>query len=232
MVPEILEVTPHELVVLKPAGLVSELPRDPTGDSLVRRLASCGFGDLRLVHRLDAPACGLMVVARSAAAAAHYAREIAERRWRKFYVARIAGEAAERGALVGRHKAYLRTEGRRARVVRSGGKVAWLDVVSVAEAPGAPADGFVLIELLTGRFHQVRAMLAHLGAPLTGDTLYGGPPRTPLYLEHALLAARPFEQPDARVWVAPPHADRPRWPNAIAQALDERRRSLDMRNPG
>jgi 23S rRNA-/tRNA-specific pseudouridylate synthase len=71
---DLIEVTSHEIVVLKPAGLASELPHDPAADSLVRRLAAQGFTDLRLVHRLDAPACGLMLVARSAEAAAHYAR--------------------------------------------------------------------------------------------------------------------------------------------------------------
>jgi len=66
----LLDVTPHEIIALKPAGLASELPRDPAADSFVRRLAAQGFSDLRLVHRLDAPSCGLMLVARSAEAAA------------------------------------------------------------------------------------------------------------------------------------------------------------------
>lgn len=39
----ILHVTPHEIVALKPAGLASELPRDPAADSFVRRLAAQGL---------------------------------------------------------------------------------------------------------------------------------------------------------------------------------------------
>src|SRR5262245_39644428 len=85
-----LFVTPHEIVVSKPPGLASELPRNPIADSLVARLNAEGFSDLRLVHRLDSPACGLMVVARTEQAAAHYSTEIAERRWHKFYVAEVA----------------------------------------------------------------------------------------------------------------------------------------------
>src|SRR5687768_9796210 len=117
-----LLVTPHELVVSKPPGLASELPRDPDADSLVTRLQAEGFDNLRLVHRLDSPACGVMVIARTEEAAAHYSAEIAARRWQKFYVAEVALPADRAQKLVGPHKAYLSTEGRKAMVVRSGGK--------------------------------------------------------------------------------------------------------------
>jgi 23S rRNA-/tRNA-specific pseudouridylate synthase len=116
---DLLEVTSHEIVVLKPAGLASELPHDPAADSLLRRLAAQGYTDLRLVHRLDAPACGLMLVARSAEAAAHYAREIAARRWHKWYVAQVAVSPEKAEQLVGAHKSYLKVDGRSARVVRA-----------------------------------------------------------------------------------------------------------------
>src|SRR5579862_8849740 len=107
----LLDITPHEIVALKPAGLASELPRDPAADSFVRRLAAQGFSGLRLVHRLDAPSCGLMLVARSAEAAAHYAQEIAARRWHKWYVAQVALPSSKAEQLVGPHKSYLKVEG-------------------------------------------------------------------------------------------------------------------------
>lgn len=222
----LLEVTPHEIVALKPAGLASELPRDPEADSLVRRLAAQGFSGLRLVHRLDAPSCGLMLVARSAEAAAHYSQEIAARRWHKWYVAQVALPSSQAGQLVGPHKAYLKVEGTSARVVRAGGKPSFLDVTLTTPVPDAPDESHVLVQLHTGRLHQIRVMLAHRGAPLTGDTRYGGPSGGTFYLEHAILGARMFGSLESRVWLAPRHPDRALWAPALSEAVDAQARAL------
>ncbi|MBP7776878.1 MAG: RNA pseudouridine synthase [Acidobacteria bacterium] len=215
----IVDRTPGAVVVVKPAGLASELPRDPTADSLLRRLARGGDVDLKLVHRLDAPACGLVLVARSKGAAAHYAREIEARRWLKWYVARVPVplEAARR--LVGAHKAFLRTQGRLAAVVRSGGRPSFLDVVLATPVPDGTGDSHLLIQLRTGRFHQIRAMLASLGAPLTGDASYGGAGDRPLYLEHVVLASYADTSGAWTVWEGPVHADREAWTAELAAAV-------------
>lgn len=219
----LLEVTPHEVVVSKPPGLASELPRDPRGDSLVARLREEGFDSVRLVHRLDAPASGLMIVARTPEAAAHYSAEIAARRWQKAYVAEVAAPLEHAAAIVGKHKAFLSTAGRRARLVRSGGKPSFLTIVRAAPAGAAPDRCHLLVHLHTGRFHQIRVMLSGLGAPLVGDTLYGGPEGV-FYLEHVLLAARPFASAQPRVWTAPPHEGRPRWSPVLEGAIEEQGR--------
>lgn len=212
--------TPGALVVVKPAGLASELARDPAADSLLRRLQAEGHRDLRLVHRLDAPACGLMLVARTQAAAAHYSREIEGRRWHKWYVARLARPVDVARGLVGPHKAYLRTDGRIATVVRAGGKPSFLDVVMAAPAPEDAATSHVLIRLHTGRYHQIRAMLAHAGAPLAGDATYGGQGVWPLYLEHVVLGSHVDTTGAWTVWQAPPHEDRDVWAPELAAAVE------------
>jgi len=211
-----LHVTPHEIVVCKPPGLASELPRDPSADSLVTRLHAEGFDDLRLVHRLDAPTCGVMIVARTPEAAAHYSAEIAAQRWRKVYVAETAVPIDRAQRLIGDHKAYLSTEGRRAAVVRSGGKPSFLTIAHAA--PAGQGHTHLLIRLHTGRFHQIRVMLANLGAPLAGDTLYGGPQGS-FYLEHVLLSARLFGSTESSVWLAPSHDGRPAWSASLADAV-------------
>lgn len=163
-----------ELVVWKPAGLPAELSDDRAGVSLLSRLRVEVGPEVRLCHRLDRPTQGFVVVAKSKEAAAWHGARLAAREWRKWYVARVVGAAP-----LGRHKLFLRERSRRVEVVRSGGQVAWLDVL---EQRGE----YVLVELLTGRRHQVRVMLAELGAPLRGDPLYGGAPG-PFFLEHARL---------------------------------------------
>ena len=212
--------TPGALVVVKPAGLPGELPRDSAADSLIRRLAAAGDTDLRLVHRLDTPACGVMLVARSAAAAAYYADEIRARRWRKWYVARVAVPPAVARRLIGPHKAFLRTEGRVAAIVRSGGKPSFLDVMLATPVVDGSNDSHLLIQLHTGRFHQIRAMLAAAGAPLTGDASYGGPATRPLYLEQVALAGYADTTGAWTVWRAPDHADRDPWAPALRAAVD------------
>lgn len=217
----LVDVTPNELVALKPAGVASEVPRDAAADSMITRLAAQGFDDLRLVHRLDKMACGLLIAARSADAAACHAREIAARRWRKFYVALVGVPIEDARSLVGSHRAYLKTDGRTARVVRAGGKPSFLDVVHAASAVGAARASLVVVQLHTGRFHQIRVMLAHLRAPLAGDTVYGGPAGIPPYLEHVLLSAHPVGSNRPRVWRAPAHPDRIEWASSITAVVDQ-----------
>jgi 23S rRNA-/tRNA-specific pseudouridylate synthase len=118
------------------------------------------------------------MIAADALRAADHAREIREKKWTKYYIARVeartsAGAATE---IVGRHRAYVRREGRLARCVRSGGDPASLEVLAVALAEDAPRHAHLLIRLETGRFHQIRVMMANLGFPLVGDLDYHGRP--------------------------------------------------------
>lgn len=206
-------------MVWKPPALASELPRDPSADSLTARLESQGFGHLRLVHRLDAPACGVMVVARTKAAAAYYSAEIAARRWRKVYVAEVACDPGRAAALIGSHRAHLAADRWQARVVRSGGKPSFLTVLHVSGVPSAADRSHVLVQLLTGRFHQIRVMLASLGAPLVGDPLYGGPAIDGFYLEQVLLGGQPFGAAHTTMWRAPAGVDRPAWSSDLSDAI-------------
>jgi len=174
----LLKQTEADLVVLKPAGMATELTSDPKGVSLVSRIRGAlpekARRDVRLVHRLDRPTRGVMLIALSRAAAAFYGEQIREGLWEKYYLARIA--MPQRGvirSLLGEHKAFIKEEEMRARLVRAGGKPSFLHIRAIEPAPERPGEAHVLIKLITGRLHQIRVMLAGLGYPLIGDDFYG-----------------------------------------------------------
>jgi len=167
-----------EVAIYKPAGLSSERgPGDPGDSVVVRASAQFRWGQCWLPHRLDRPTRGIMMLGGSKTAAARQGAEVRAGAWTKWYTARIRGSDAAVAALAGEHRTYLKREGRFARVVRSGGDPARLTILAVAAATDAAGEHHALIRLGTGRFHQIRVMLAHLGHPLVGDVDYGGAPR-------------------------------------------------------
>jgi 23S rRNA-/tRNA-specific pseudouridylate synthase len=198
----------RDAVVLKPAGLSSEAPGGGAGPAtlLAQARAILGWPDAQLPHRLDRPTRGFVVVARDREAVAVHNERIRAGAWTKRYVARVrpvpGGPVRDAASLVGEHRAYLRREGRVARVVRSGGDPSRLTVEASAPAPGRAGEWHVRVLLGTGRYHQVRAMLAHLGAPLVGDADYGGAPG-PMWLEHAWLSFPSIEDGSARTFWDP-----------------------------
>lgn len=210
--PTVLVEGRHDAIVIKPAGMSVELrvtagaaSGDPSGDPSLLAWARRRWPDStpRLPHRLDRIARGIVVVALTREAAAFHSAMIAQRRWSKYYLARIDARSVDPNQLLGPHRVYLRTRGRRAEVVRSGGDPASLAVLAAAPAPPtlAPRDRplhgteattswHLLIKLETGRFHQIRATLAHLGAPIAGDPIYdprAGRTSSIPYLEHVVL---------------------------------------------
>jgi len=195
----ILMETSHEMAVVKPAGMATELSRDPKSTSLLSRMkaAAPAGSQPKLPHRLDRVSRGIVIVALTKEAIVHHNQQIQERAWDKIYLARCLSPAdREPGALIGQHKLHLRPQGGRARVVRSGGQQALTEILDVAAAPNIDGEIHVLIRLLTGRFHQIRATLAHLGAPLVDDWIYSTSPgrgKERFYLEHIALRFTPYE---------------------------------------
>jgi 23S rRNA pseudouridine1911/1915/1917 synthase len=182
--------TEHEVVLVKPAGMASELTSDPRQVSAISRVRAAGLPEAHLPHRLDRVTRGFLLVALSAEAIRFHNEEVRARAWSKYYLARVSGRAVG-DSLLGAHKAYLRRRRDRMEVVHSGGQPSFLRVHAVIQAPGRRGEFHVVVELLTGRFHQIRAMLAMLGAPLVGDHIYGGSDG-PFCLEHAAFVFRPF----------------------------------------
>lgn len=170
---EILFQDHYMLVCRKAPGVLST--DEPGGlPSLLREQLGDSRACVRTVHRLDRAAGGVMVVARTRAAAAELSRQVREREMGKEYLAVVWGAPKEpTGAffdLLGRSK-----ENRRTFVADAPGKdvrPAELDYETLSSAGG---KSLVRIFLHTGRTHQIRAQFSSRGMPLVGDRKYGAP---------------------------------------------------------
>ncbi len=188
------------VVVDKPAQQLSFGSELGDVGSLAYALARRFGPEAALMHRLDKPASGLLLVARDADAAAHMTPQVREHTMSRRYFAIAAG-----APVPGWCEAPLVKDGRSVRPARPGedGMPA-RSLVEVVDAAG----GFTLVQvtLETGRTHQIRVHLASLGAPLVGDRLYGGPPAPRVCLHAAHLG---FVHPDGRALAfdAAPPAD-------------------------
>ena len=181
----------HILVVNKPAGRLAQ--PDRTGDASVLSLAKerrrrAGETDpfVGLVHRLDRPTSGLMVLARTSSSARHLAEQFRERTVQKRYLAIVEG--ALRG--IGTWRDYVAKPGRRPRIVspeHTDGRPAVLEWQALARAEQTT---LLQVELRTGRPHQIRLQAAERSVPVVGDARYGatedGPPGG-IALHHAVL---------------------------------------------
>ncbi|GAB3760282.1 RluA family pseudouridine synthase [Ramlibacter monticola] len=172
----------HLLVIAKPAGLVVHPAPGNWSGTLLNALLARDAGARLLpragiVHRLDKDTSGLMVVARTRPAMERLVAMIAAREVSRQYVA-LAHRPWE-GAVQRRVEAAIGRDPRnRLRMA----------VVDPQRHPGKPAATVfrrmqqaeagcaVLCTLETGRTHQIRVHMAHIGHPLVADALYGGAP--------------------------------------------------------
>lgn len=237
------------LVIDKPRGLVVHpAPGHPGGTLVNAVLARCpdlaAINDVvrpGIVHRLDKDTTGLLVVAKNAGAYASLSGQLKERAVRREYLALVHGQPRDEGTVeapIGRHP----TDRKRMAVVERGRPaVTRYRVLERFPSPpgrapgggGGRGGGYALlaVRLETGRTHQIRVHMAHIGHPVAGDPLYGAGPRgrrdaPDRFLGlagQALHAGRlAFRHPRTGAWVefsAPP-------PEDFAAALARLRRGI------
>ena len=167
----------HLAVIDKPAGLVVHPAPGHWDDTLVNALVARGTtlsggaeGRPGIVHRLDRDTSGLMVVAKTDLAHRRLGTAIAARKVRRTYAALAWGHLDASPTVieapVARHPAD-----RKRMTVTVGGRAARTDA-SVVGRFGV-AD-LLRLDLHTGRTHQIRVHLEHIGHPIVGDPVYGG----------------------------------------------------------
>lgn len=138
----------------------------------LRSILEPTYGRLWIVHRLDRDTSGIIVLARSADAHRHLNTQFQEKKVSKLYHAMVLGQPPWENLTIADP---LRPDGdRRHRTVvdPARGKSAITDLRVLRRL-----DGYSLLEAapLTGRPHQIRAHLKHVGFPILADPLYGNP---------------------------------------------------------
>jgi 23S rRNA pseudouridine1911/1915/1917 synthase len=186
---DVIRETADWVAVNKPAGMATQPTRDRSSRSL-EELLRVRYRKIHLVHRIDTQTTGVVVFARSAAAAAKLSAMFAGREVRKLYLAVAEGLIAEETVIespIGDRDAHT--------VVR----------------PLRELDGATLVEaeILTGRTHQIRIHLKSIERPVVGDRRYGSTVAAPRMLLHAWKLDHPFFGGEL---IAPPPADFPALP--------------------
>lgn len=155
------------LAVDKPEGLAA-IPGREGQASLLAQLSAARAERLYVVHRLDKDASGVLLLARNAAAHRYLNGLFAGRAVRKTYLALAHGALAADSLTI---DAPLREFGSgRVGVDMARGKASQTEVEVIERLP---AVSLLHIHPVTGRRHQIRAHLYHVGHPLVGDTRYG-----------------------------------------------------------
>ena len=193
------------IVINKPAGLVVHPGAGHQQHTLVNALLShcttlSGIGGKErpgIVHRLDKDTSGCLVVAKNDTTHRELSRQFAKRIVEKVYLALVAGKLRKESGVIeekiGRHPVHRQ----RMSVASSRGRAAKTDYRVVRSGDNA---SLVECRLHSGRTHQIRVHLHHLGHPVLGDKVYAtrGAKDFPRQMLHAWKIG--FRHPGSGAW--------------------------------
>ena len=169
------------VVVNKPAGMVVHPGAGNKTGTLVNAMlhhcsALADTGDAirpGIVHRLDKDTSGIIVIAKTDKAMRSLAKQFQNRTVRKTYVALVKGRVELDNGLVDMPLARHSGDRKKMTIEREGGKHARTIYHVVKRYKGFT---MVRLDLETGRTHQIRVHMKHIGHPVVGDLVYGGCP--------------------------------------------------------
>lgn len=206
---EILHEDSDVLVINKAAGMVVHPAVGNWSGTVVNALLhhcedlSGEGGEERpgIVHRLDKETSGCLVVAKNDQAHRALSEQFAGREVLKIYIALALGRFREKtgtiDAPIGRHPVHRQ---KMAVISADRGRNARTDWALLEEIRACGSDvGVVQCRLHTGRTHQIRVHMAHIGHGLLGDAVYGRKAGAPRHMLHAWRLG--FHQPRTREWM-------------------------------
>lgn len=168
----------HVIAVVKPSGLLvqadisgEECLMDLVKEYLKNKYHKKGNVFLGLVHRLDRNVSGIVVLAKTSKGASRLSEQFRNHTVTKVYTALVEGKISKNQHLT--HYLVKDSFNNQATVYEysvPGAKLAELDLEVIR-----PGDSQSLVKIIlgTGRSHQIRAQLAHIGQPIVGDVKYG-----------------------------------------------------------
>ena len=208
----------HLLAVYKPSGLLVQ--GDRTGDVCLQDLGKRwlkaryhkpGNVFLAMVHRLDRPVAGVVLFARTSKAAGRLSRQFRERSVDKHYLAVVGGSVSGQADHLIDH---IERRDRLSRVVPTPTDFSQEARMRYTVLGRDSGKSLLKVSLETGRRHQIRIQLAHMGHPILGDLRYGAetplPDRQIALLAHQLMVEHPtrgdrllFSSPIPQQWPWP-----------------------------
>ncbi|MCX6781738.1 MAG: RluA family pseudouridine synthase [Candidatus Magasanikbacteria bacterium] len=169
----------HLIAVFKPAGVLVQ--GDKTGDLclmdevkkyLKEKYAKTGNVFLGLIHRLDRPVSGIVLFAKTSKGASRLSEQIRNHDFKKEYQALVEGVPKNKKDT---QINYLLHDEKtnKAKIYDAKQEGAQLAELSYEVIENRGKNSLLKIDLKTGRHHQIRAQLAHIGHPIVGDIKYG-----------------------------------------------------------
>ena len=183
---EVLYEDNHIIVVVKPFNIPTQEDSSKDTDMLTiikdyikEKYNKPGNVYLGLVHRLDRPASGVMVFARTSKAASRLSEEVRNRSIKKTYLAVVHGKTKEQEKLVD----YISKDNKtnNSYIDKKGGKESILTYTRLKYDEKEDLS-LVKVDLETGRHHQIRLQMSNIGHPLYGDQRYGNQDKKQLAL--------------------------------------------------
>ena len=194
----------HLVVVNKRAGQTTEEATCEVRTLLKAMLNKPGNVFLEAAHQIDKPVSGILLCAKTSKALTRLHAALKERTCTKTYLAFVhpsplhpAG-TCEHWLTHGDYKAHIVTPG------TPGAKLAQLNYTTLLKKG---TGSLLQVDLISGRYHQIRIQLAALNAPILGDTKYGGmpwPQKAAIALHHHKMRIHHPVQKEEMEFTAPP----------------------------